>query len=113
MENNDKSVQQQITCELPDTTHASHETGVNELSPLEDTSVSSNRNGHVTSSNERHPQPCDLFAESPRKRGRPPNMPVELRYDQLFSSFSYSLFSKLISEEGRNVLRTLGRMNIE
>ena len=88
MDNNDKSVQQEITCGLPDTMHTSHEIGVNELSPMEDRSVSSNRNGHVTSSNEPHnPQLCDLLAESPKKRGRPPNTPVELRYDQLFSSF--------------------------
>lgn len=108
MERNDENMQQEVGRDLTDTAPTSYGIGMDELSLLENRSgmSSSNRNGDANSSNgPQNPQLDGLLAETPKKRGRPPNTPAELRCNHIFFT--------LMSEEGRNVQRTVTNMNAE
>jgi len=85
MEGKDEGIEEQVDCDMADTKATSNENGPNEMSPLEGMSglLSSNRNGDAISEDEPlSPQPDDLLAETPKKRGHPPSAATGRRYKQ-------------------------------
>lgn len=91
MESDDEGMQQQVACDSTDTKPTSYELGVDKLSPGSDLCL--NRNRDATCSNEPHnSEPFSLLTETPQKRRRAANAPIELRYNFFSFSFSFSLY---------------------